>query len=119
MAMSGPLPGWMLVGVGVGALAGWLLAGPAERTAALAQESSQGGRMLAVTRDGVDGNQLLYLVDSDERTLCIYQFDPRRGKLKLAAARHLAADERLLEFNNDEPHVADIEKLVRSRGAKE
>lgn len=113
--------GWTLaLGLALGASAVWLATGPAADSVALAQQSGEAdSKMLAISRDGVDGAQLLYLVDTNERTLCVYQFDPRKGKLKLAAARHLAADERLLEFNNDEPHVADIEKLVRSKGGTE
>jgi hypothetical protein len=119
MALPSTGRGWILAfGLAVGAIASWLAFGSVGSTA-FAEPSSGSGAMIAIARDGADGVQLLYLVDSSERTLCIYQFDPRKGKLKLAAARHLAADERLLEFNNDEPHVADIEKLVRSKEGKE
>ena len=106
----------LLLGVAIGAGLMWLggLGRPGAVVFASANESSGGGK-LAIARDGLEGTQLLWLVDSPERTLCIYQYDPRKGKLKLAAARHLAADERLLEFNNEEPHVSDIEKLVRSK----
>jgi 6-phosphogluconolactonase (cycloisomerase 2 family) len=60
------------------------------------------------------GGQVLYLVDQNQRTLTVYQYDPNKGKLKLSASRHFGADQQLLEFNNEEPHVADIERLSRS-----
>lgn len=105
----------MAVGAVLGAALVWMVAGDRPSIAAPSEQRDASGGRLAVVRDGVEGTQLLYLVDPAEETLCIYQFEPRKGKLKLAAARHLAADGRLLEFNNEEPHVSDIEKLVHAK----
>jgi len=80
-----------------------------------AQSAQDKGSPTAIVQNAADGTQVVYLLDDSERTLCVYQFDPRKGKLKLAAARHLRADQQLLEFNNEEPHVSDIEKLAHSR----
>lgn len=92
------------------ALLGWGTLPPVQ-----AQSAAEKSSPSAFVQNAADGSQVVYLLDDSERTLCVYQFDPRKGKLKLAAARHLRADQQLLEFNNEEPHVSDIEKLARSR----
>ncbi|MBY0586272.1 hypothetical protein K2X85_03795 [bacterium] len=70
--------------------------------------------MAAIVEQTPGGGQVVYLIDQAQRTLTIYQYDPGKGKLKLSASRHIGADQQLLEFNNEEPHVADIERLSRS-----
>jgi hypothetical protein len=71
--------------------------------------------MLAFTKETSTGAQILYLIDPSQKVLSVYEYDPRKSKLKLSAARHYASDQLLSEFNNDSPHVAEIDKLVRQR----
>lgn len=103
---------WFGVGGGLIAAFVWVAVNRSEPVLA---QTVGGAGPVPVVHDGVDGQQSVYLWDAHTQTLCVYQFDPRRGKLKLGAARHVGADQRLLEFNNEEPHVADIEKLARSK----
>ncbi len=107
-------PGMALLLVGL--LAGWWSAsgtGPASG-AELRAGTAQAGSTIALAEPSSAGGQVLYLVDNNQRTLTVYQYDPGKGKLKLSATRHFGADQQLLEFNNEEPHVADIERLSRS-----
>jgi hypothetical protein len=100
----------------IGLIAGWWLAGengPAKGTE-LRAGTAQAGSTIALVEQSSAGGQVMYLVDNNQRTLTVYQYDPGKGKLKLSATRHFGADQQLLEFNNEEPHVADIERLSRS-----
>jgi hypothetical protein len=104
-----------IAGVSVGLLSSLAVLGWGSLPTAQAESAAEKGSSTAIVQNAADGSQVVYLLDDAERTLCVYQFDPRKGKLKLAAARHLRADQQLLEFNNEEPHVSDIEKLAHSR----
>lgn len=104
-----------IVGALVGGLVSFAVLGWGSLPTVQAQSAAEKGSSTAIVQNAADGSQVVYLLDGSERTLCVYQFDPRKGKLKLAAARHLRADQQLLEFNNEEPHVSDIEKLAHSR----
>ncbi len=100
----------------VGLVAGWWSAtasGPASGFQ-LRAGTAQAGSTIALVEQSSAGGQVMYLVDNNQRTLTVYQYDPGKGKLKLSATRHFGADQQLLEFNNEEPHVADIERLSRS-----
>lgn len=102
----------------LGGLTGWLSANlgmvqqPVKaEVATLAPESD----LVAITKDTPSGSQVLYLIDPGQKVLSVYEYDPRKSKLKMCAARHYASDQLLSEFNNDSPHVAEIDKLVRQR----
>lgn len=100
----------VLAGLGLG----WLLAQRAEPVHAQAQIAPAQGLMALL--DGPDaGPKLLYVIDPRDRVLCIYDFDVRKNKLRLAAVRHFAADMQLAEFQNEPPTVANIEELVQKR----
>lgn len=96
-----------------GFLACWLLMTP-DRSPLKAQIRELHAAHLIVepTQDGL---QVVYLLDPTNHTFSVYHYSPKSGKLKLAAARHYEADMQLLEFNNEEPHVSDIEKLIKSK----
>jgi hypothetical protein len=100
-----------VVGTLAGLSIGWAFSGLRPLSAEpAARESST-----LHVQESATGSQVVYVLDRAEQTLCVYQFDPAKGKIKLSAVRHLTADRQLLEFNNEEPHVADIEKLARSK----
>lgn len=108
---------WMalVAGMVLGGLAcsGWLAQPTGTANAAATPGSSSD--VIAITTDSPTGTQLLYLIDSRQQVFSVYEFDTKKSKLKLAAARGYAADHQLQEYNTESPTVADIEKLVHSR----
>ena len=52
-----------------------------------------------------------YVMDSQNQTLCVYQFSPGEKELRLAAARDIQYDRKLPSFNTM-PSPTDIRKLV-------
>lgn len=113
MRGRGLWPTLILSGV-AGGFGTWLASPPPIAQAATPPQAS--GDTIALTSEGVGGAQWLYLIDTSRKTVCIYEFDGKKSlKMKLAAVRHYATDQDLLEYNNDSPHVADIEKLVHKR----
>jgi hypothetical protein len=93
-----------------GVLSPKLAAGPAGSVGAT------GGEIIAFASEVNGGaNQALFFLDPKQKIFSIYDYDVRKGKLKLAAVRHFAADQQLAEFNNEPPYVAEIEKLIRQR----
>jgi hypothetical protein len=54
----------------------------------------------------------LYLVDSQNSTICVYQYLVNERRLRLVAARTCLFD-RQLDSYNTEPEPAEIEKLVQ------
>lgn len=116
MKRIGPSSHWTgcAVGLAIGVvLTGWLVGRPAERP--LYADSFGGGTTRTIVEPTADGAHVVYIFDEARHSLCVYQFDPRKGRLRLAATRQLSADQQLLEFNNEEPRVSDIEKLSRQR----
>lgn len=66
-----------------------------------------------------EDQQVLCVVDAGRGALCVYEFDVKQRKLRLAAARMLRYDFELQELNNDGLTPAEIEKqLKRSRENK-
>ena len=110
----GRTAGIWLPALAAGFVLAWFV-GTEPRSTAKADDSASSSRLLTVVKDVGEGMQAVYVIDAEERTLCVYQFDARKNKIKLAAARHLKADQQLLEFNNEEPHVTDIEKLLKAK----
>ncbi len=52
-----------------------------------------------------------YVLDSQNQTLCVYQFDPSGTDLRLAAARDIQYDRRLGYFNTT-PSPTEIKAMV-------
>ena len=104
-----------VAGLVLGVLACFAVIGLGTSPVAQAQTAGPKSPPVTIVQNTADGSQVVFLLDDAERTLCVYQYDPRKGKLKLTAARHLRPDQQLLEFNNEEPHVSDIEKLAHPR----
>jgi len=68
---------------------------------------------IAFTSNLGDQLQLLYLIDPQVKSFSIYRVDPRRGSVKLEAARHYRSDMQLAEYNNETPTVREIETMLR------
>ena len=78
-----------------------------------------GGSVLAVAGQVTRDNYGLYIVDTDEKTICVYEWAPSAKVLRLVAARTYKHDRRLNAYNT-EPSPAEIEKLVNpARGLDE
>lgn len=54
----------------------------------------------------------LYLVDYENKTICVYEYVPRDRRLKLRAARTYEFDAQLDEYNTDEPLPREVKELV-------
>jgi hypothetical protein len=57
-----------------------------------------------------------YLLDVDNKTICLYQFFPGEKKLRLTAARSYRYDTRLENFNTDMP-PKEVKALVERQNA--
>jgi hypothetical protein len=84
-------------------------------TAAEAQvrPTARGGKdnIFVVAGQLSDRTYGLYLVDYDNKTICVYQFLDNPRKLRLMATRTYAFDVRLDEYNT-EPGPREIKQLV-------
>lgn len=93
----------------------WLLMLGRPGQVASAGPAVGGGDVLAFTTENPNGVQHLYLIDTRQQVFSVYEFDTKKSKLKLAAARQYSADHQLQEYNTESPTVSEIEKLVRPR----
>lgn len=58
-----------------------------------------------------------YLLDIDNKTICVYQYFPGEKKLRLSAARSYKYDTRLENFNADNPSPREVKALVERQNA--
>jgi hypothetical protein len=82
-------------------------------SAARADEAGSGreGAVFAVAGKVTPETYGVYLVDTKNSTICLYQYLPSTRRLRLMAARTFAFD-RMLENYNTEPDPREIKKLV-------
>lgn len=59
--------------------------------------------------------QILTVVDSATRQICVYHIDPAAGTLTFKSARNIAYDLQLREFNTPNPLPSEIQKLLEQR----
>jgi len=74
--------------------------------------AGEAGRMLAVAGQVTGDSYGLYLLDRENGIITLYQWLPNVRKLRLLAARNIAYDLQLDEYNT-EPSPGEIQKLVR------
>ena len=75
--------------------------------------ASAGGGILVVAGQVTSDSYGLYLVDTKNTTMAVYQWVPRTNKLRLMAARNYAFDLQLDDYNNEkETAPAVIRQLV-------
>jgi hypothetical protein len=60
-----------------------------------------------------EDQQVLCVMDAGRGALCVYEFDPKQRRLRLAAARMLRYDFELQELNNEGLSPSEIEKQVK------
>ncbi|MBT3279481.1 MAG: hypothetical protein HN909_06120 [Phycisphaerales bacterium] len=70
------------------------------------------GDVFVIAGQVTSGTYGLFLVDSKNETICVYQYLPHTKKLKLVAARTYRFDTQLDDYNCDAPSPADVKKLV-------
>lgn len=97
-------------------VAGWL-AGGGMRPDRLRADgfSSDGTTCLTVTATPNGQEHVVYVLDGKRQAVSVYAYDVRKEKMRLSAVRRYAADHMLSEYNNEQPSVADIERLTRQR----
>ena len=89
--------------------------GPAAPGAARAA-SSAGGGILVVAGQVTSDSYGLYLVDTKNTTMAVYQWVPRTSRLRLMAARNYGYDLQLEDYNNEQDTApARIRELVRQQ----
>jgi hypothetical protein len=95
---------------------GWL-AGGGLRTDRLRAESvsSEGSAAMTVVATPNGQEHVVYVLDGKRQAVSVYAYDVRKEKMRLSAVRRYAADHLLSEYNNEQPSVADIERLTRQR----
>jgi hypothetical protein len=59
--------------------------------------------------------QILTVVDSATRQICVYHIDPAAGTLIFKSARNATYDLQLREFNTPNPLPSEIQKLLEQR----
>jgi hypothetical protein len=85
----------------------------AEAPPARAQTPTSAGRgdVFAIAGQITGETYGLYLVDLENRTICMYQWLPETRKLRLMASRSFAFDVKLDDYNT-EPKPREIKKLT-------
>jgi len=105
---------WLVVGLLAAIAAGLLvevgLTASSAARAPLAAGSAGGDSVLVVAGQVTRDSYGLYLVDQENRTICVYQWSPGERKLRLLAARTYAFDRKLDQYNT-EPDPLEIKKL--------
>jgi hypothetical protein len=95
---------------------GWLAGGGFRPELMRAQNSnSEGSAALTVVATPNSADHVVYVVDPKRQAVSVYSYDVRKEKMRLSAVRRYAADHQLSEYNNEQPSVADIERLTRQR----
>jgi hypothetical protein len=77
------------------------------------QAFSAAPSVVAVTGQITRDSYGIYLVDTNNQTICIYQYVASQRMLRLLAARTFAFDSQLDDYNT-EPSPREIRELVRS-----
>lgn len=109
-----PWARWSLVVVLVAIAGGLLFALGVSARPALGQPVAAEGnnRVFVVAGQISDETYGLYLVDYENKTICVYQYLPRDRKLSLMAARTYRYDVQLDEYNTDDPLPSEVKELV-------
>ena len=100
----------------VAALAvGWLAGGLRGDRLRAEGVSSEAAAALTVVPGANGQEHVVYVLDGKRQAVSVYSYDVRKEKMRLSAVRRFAADHQLSEYNNEQPSVADIERLTRQR----
>jgi hypothetical protein len=110
---------WLALAVAalLGVIVGMLVSGGRE---VAAQGDGTAGHIVALTGDVSANHQPIYIVDTREQALLVYEYGLGRSGLYLVAARNFQYDKLLKEFDVREnqgrsPLVEDVRKGVGSK----
>lgn len=114
--------GYGLPGLIVGVALAWWAGGSGRRVEAQGTPPTglraDPGGTIAFTSSAGGSSQLLYLIDTKERSFAVYRVESQSargtGSVKLEAARQYGPDLKLSEYNNQPPGVGDVEAMIRS-----
>jgi hypothetical protein len=81
------------------------------------QHTAVAGETVFVAAGQISGETYgLYLVDYENKTICIYEYVPQDRRLRLRAARTYRFDAQLDEYNTDQPLPREVKDLVEQHG---
>ena len=101
----------ILLGLIAGCLLAELVASVSTASAQLTSGASARG-ITAVAGQVTSDSYGLYLIDTENGTMAVYQWLPGIRKLRLMAARNYEFDLKLDEYNSDDPSPSEIKQLV-------
>jgi hypothetical protein len=103
---------WWLT-LALAAVSGGLIAelGSGRSEAQVPSGTADRGQVVVVAGQVTPETFGLYLVDTDKRTILMYQWHPIERKLKLLAARNYSFDARLDGYNTTPP-VSEVKDMV-------
>ncbi len=80
------------------------------------QAAATGDTIASHTVELGDGRQQITLIDSRNRTIAVYQVDPRNGAITLRSVRNVNWDLQMDEFNGGgKPSPKEIRSLLEQR----
>jgi len=87
-----------------------------EKARMTGSQAADASGTIAFTTGHAGASQLLYLIDTKNRSFAIYRVDPTNpeGAVKLEAARQYQWDLRLTEYNNQKPEVVSVESMIKT-----
>ncbi|NOZ23073.1 MAG: hypothetical protein GXP25_18525 [Planctomycetes bacterium] len=71
--------------------------------------------MIVVNGTWIDNEEPVFVINTREETICVYEYNSEEDKMKLVAVRLYKWDRMLQEYNNDAPSVATIRSTVVPR----
>jgi hypothetical protein len=99
----------IIAGIALGAL----LSGRGGLPRVQAQGDGAAGNVVVVVGNEVSREMPIFLVDTAEQTLLVYQWDYSGEDIELMAARTYRFDRLLTEFNVDGVSVEDVRREIR------
>lgn len=104
----------LLFGVGVTA---WLGSNATTQTAEAQRNRGldSSGEIIAIPLPGADGQQIVVLVDPNQRSLASYQIDGKTAQVSLRCVRNYRWDLQLDDYFGTEPTPEKIQAMLQSR----
>ena len=105
---------WLIV-ILLGLIAGCLLVELGATVGTASAQVTSGSSPMGITAVAgqvTSDSYGIYLIDTENGTMAVYQWLPNVRKLRLMAARNYGFDLKLDEFNSDDPSPRDIRQLV-------
>ncbi len=100
-------------------IAGALLGGRGLAPQARAQTVGGSGPLIAVVGQGRGADVPVLLVDTNEQSAMIYEYDMGSNRLDLTAVRSFRYDRLLVDwYGTNRPSVEDVRKAVESQGPR-